>query len=174
MNKGHKKVKKPEEVCNEHVFEGLFKSLAPALRNFLYYKFKNLERADDIVQEAFAALWKACKNVTKDKAKSFLFKVAQNQFLKSSTKEKRYAHDLQLETAEVEDPAFTLEHKELSEKLKMAIDQLPEGQREVFLMNRLDGLSYKEIAAYLEISVKAVEKRMHKALLKLREVCKKL
>ncbi len=174
MNKGYKKAKEQEEVCNEHVFEGIFKSLAPVLRNFLYYKFRNLDNADDVVQEAFVALWIACKNVTKAKAKSFLFKVAQNQFLKSSNKEKRFILGLQLETEDVEDPEFKLEHKELAEKLKIAINKLPDGQKEVFLMNRLDGLSYKEIAEYLEISVKAVEKRMHKALLKLREVCKKL
>ena len=71
-------------------------------------------------------------------------------------------------------PDFYLEYSELSEKLKTAIDQLPDGQREVFLMNRLDNKTYAVIAEELGVSVKAIEKRMHKALLKLRIICKKL
>ena len=49
-----------------------------------------------------------------------------------------------------------------------AISDLPEGQREVFLLNRIDKKTYKEIAEMLDISVKAVEKRMNLALQDLR------
>jgi RNA polymerase sigma-70 factor (ECF subfamily) len=46
---------------------------------------------------------------------------------------------------------------------------LPEKQRLVFLLSRIEKMTYKEIAELLDISVKAVEKRMHKALVSLRE-----
>ncbi|MEL7378209.1 MAG: sigma factor-like helix-turn-helix DNA-binding protein, partial [Bacteroidota bacterium] len=52
------------------------------------------------------------------------------------------------------------------------IEDLPEGQRTVFLMNRSDGKTYKEIAELLGLSVKAVEKRMHGALVHLRKSVK--
>ncbi|MTI21856.1 sigma-70 family RNA polymerase sigma factor [Fulvivirga sp. RKSG066] len=164
------------DICQEKTFEAVFRSLAPVLRNFLLYKFRDATRAEDIVQEAFVVLWEACKKVSIEKAKSFLFKVGQNKFLKLLDKDivKEKYDDLTLVNVEVEDPAFTLEHRELSEKLKQAIAQLPEGQREVFLLHRIDGMSYKEIADSLEVSVKAIEKRMHKALLKLRMICKSL
>ena len=51
-----------------------------------------------------------------------------------------------------------------------AIDQLSDKEREVFLMNRIEDLPYREIAVRLEISQKAVEKRMHQALKKLNEL----
>ena len=51
-----------------------------------------------------------------------------------------------------------------SKKLNQVIKALPDGCREVFLMNRIDKLKYDEIAERLELSVKAIEKRMSKAL----------
>ena len=61
-------------------------------------------------------------------------------------------------------PEYALEEKEFKQKLEQTISNMPEKQREVFLMNRIDELTYKEIAERLELSVKAVEKRMHGAL----------
>ena len=54
--------------------------------------------------------------------------------------------------------------KEFENKLNNAIKALPDGCREVFLMNRIDKLKYGEIAARLDLSVKAIEKRMSKAI----------
>ena len=169
-------IKASGDLCKEKVFESVFRTHATIVRNFLIYKFGNSETVGDVVQEAFVALWKACNRVPIDKAKSFLFKAGQNQFLKLLDKDKvRSAYaSIPFEVKEIEDPEFQLEHKELAEKLKLAIDKLPEGQREVFLLHRIDGMSYKEIAEALEVSLKAVEKRMHKALVKLREICNNL
>jgi len=66
-------------------------------------------------------------------------------------------------------PQFELEEKEFEEQLNNSISALPEGCREVFLMNRIDKLKYTEIAERLELSVKAVEKRMSKAISILKE-----
>ena len=58
-------------VCEEHVFNELYTTHAEGLRNHLYYKFGDLNQAEDIVQEAFIKLWQNCKKVTPSKAKSF-------------------------------------------------------------------------------------------------------
>ncbi|HCX23984.1 MAG: RNA polymerase subunit sigma-70 [Flammeovirgaceae bacterium] len=168
--------KESNNVCEESLFERLFMKLAPELRSFLYYKFRDLERAEDIIQEAFVILWNNCLKVLPSMAKSYLYKVSQNQFLKLLDKDKvRQKHlELQTDFTNIEDPDFELRHQELSQQLSKAIDQLPDGQREVFLLNRVDGQTYKEIAEQLEISVKAVEKRMSQALIKLRVICKNI
>jgi RNA polymerase sigma factor (sigma-70 family) len=69
-------------------------------------------------------------------------------------------------------PQVILEGEEFKARLTAAIADLPEGQRTVFLLNRTEQKTYKEIAELLGISVKAVEKRMHKALLNLRQVAR--
>jgi len=57
-----------------------------------------------------------------------------------------------------------MEMNQFDEKLKSTINDLGEKNRMVFLMNRIDGLTYNEIADNLGLSVKAIEKRMKNAL----------
>lgn len=167
---------KEDDVCKQSVFEELFQTLAPKLRNFLMYKFQHTAYAEDTVQESFFTMWQNCKNVTKELAKAYVYRVAQNQMIKRLEKDKVHQKYLsfQSKTEEEVGPDFYLEYHELSEKLKVAIEQLPDGQREVFLMQRFDKKTYAEIAEELEVSIKAIEKRMHKALIKLRVICKNL
>ncbi|MNE92117.1 RNA polymerase sigma factor [compost metagenome] len=68
-----------------------------------------------------------------------------------------------------ENPEYLLEEKQFQVKLLKAIENLNEKQRIAFLMHRIDGKKYNEIALELNISVKAVEKRIHLALLSLRK-----
>lgn len=147
-----------------------------SLINFMYYRTGNYPTSEDLMQDAFAALWKACADVTLEKAKSFLFTVANNQFLNKVKHQKIVLKFEQLAHSQLsnETPQYLLEEAEFKQQLETAIAALPEGQRTVFLMNRIDKLTYKEIAEKLDLSVKAIEKRMHKALVKLREISKKL
>ncbi len=61
---------------------------------------------------------------------------------------------------EIETPIFKIEEKEFEVTFNQVLKKMPEGSKEVFLMNRIDGLKYLEISERLAISVKAVEKRM--------------
>ena len=163
-----------KDVCNEREFERQFKSVAPLLRNFLIFKFKDEFSAEDMVQEAFSVLWQNCKKVIPAQAKAFVFKVAQNQVMSKFKKEKVAQNHIQfvVNRQQSEDPSFIMEYNEFEATIEDAINQLPDGQREVFLLNRIEKKTYNEIAEMLEVSVKAIEKRMHKALIKLRQISK--
>ena len=71
------------------------------------------------------------------------------------------------------DPSQEMEFSEGSDVVTMTINDLPERTREIFLLNRQEGLKYKEIAERLSISVKTVEANMGKALKALRVVLEK-
>ncbi|MEX0291534.1 MAG: RNA polymerase sigma factor, partial [Flavobacteriaceae bacterium] len=73
------------------------------------------------------------------------------------------------ENTSYESPEYLMEEKEFKDKLDRALDDLPENQRTTFLLNRIDGKKYAEIAEMEGVSVKAIEKRMHLALKALRE-----
>lgn len=157
-------------VCEEHVFSSIFKSNSKTVFNYIYYKFGNEEKAHDAVQEAFVKLWENCAKVMPEKAKSYLYTVANNLYLNVLKAEKvrlKYA-DSTLEHTN-ESPEFLMEEKEYKEKLDRALGDLPENQRITFLLNRIDGKKYAEIAEMEGVSVKAIEKRMHLALKTLRE-----
>lgn len=163
-------------VCKEEVFESVFSTQAESLVNFMYYKCGDYSNAEDLMQDAFAKLWQQCSKVPLEKARSFLFTVATNKFLNQVKHQKvvlKFIKSGHRQSSE-ETPQYLMEEAEFKKRLETAITELPEGQRIVFLMNRIDKKTYKEIAADLNLSVKAIEKRMHKALLKLREVSKKL
>ena len=168
-NKGFMSEKK--SVCEAVVFEELYSEHSKSLYNFAFYKTGDSAQSEDLVQEAFIKMWNNCAKIIFEKAKPFLFTVVNNLFLNQVAHKKvvlNYAKQGVKESTN-ESPEFILEEKEFMNKLQGAIADLKEGQREVFLLNRIDKKTYREIAEMLSISVKAVEKRMHLALKQLRE-----
>lgn len=161
---------------DKKAFKKAFQDHARQVRNFIYYKSGNLPQSEDIMQEAFLRLWKARETVDPGKVKSFLFSIANNLFLDAVRHQKVKLKHQQAPKREVdgESPQHILEQKEFQQQLENAINALPEGQREVFLLNRIDKLTYAEIAERLGVSVKAVEKRMGKALAKMRKLVKNI
>ncbi|MGL2963299.1 RNA polymerase sigma factor [Flavobacterium sp. RSB2_4_14] len=161
----------PKSVCDEIVFSHFFKDNVKSLRNYLYYKFGNEEKANDIAQDSFIKLWENCKNVPLEKAKSFLFTIATNASLNDIAHQKvvlKYTQNSTSDKINNENPEYLIEENQFKYKLEKAIDKLTEAQRVAFLLNRIEGKKYHEIAVMLNISVKAVEKRIHGALVTLR------
>ncbi len=161
----------PENVCEENVYNKIYNEYGDAIWRFIYFKCGNSAQADDLVQDAFIKLFQNCKKVTPAKAKSYLYTVANNAFLNEVAHSKvvlKHKNQVVSHTNK-ETPQYLLEEKEFNDKLQNAIANLTDSQRTAFLMNRIDGKKYKEIAEILNISVKAVEKRISKALAELRK-----
>ena len=162
---------KSKNVCDEQVFESIFNSYAKDIKRFLYSKTRDAEIAEDIVQDAFVKIWEDCEKVRFDTVKNYLYTIANNLYI-NIVKHNKVVHTYQQfngKTSTNESPEFLVLEEEFLMKLEKAIEDLPKTQREVFLLNRIEKKKYKDIAKDLGISVKAVEKRMHRALLILRE-----
>lgn len=159
------------DTCSEEVFNEIFRKNSVDLHNFLYYKYGSDNNPGDLVQEAFIKLWNNCKKVSPEKARSFLFTVANHQMLNELSKKKtvlKYAQNAPRKI-DSETPEYKMEEGEFMNKLQNALENLSEGQRIAFMMNRVEGKKHKEIAEILGISQKAVEKRIYTALAALRE-----
>ncbi len=158
-------------ICEEKVFRKVFDNHSEVIRNFIYYKCGDMEQAEDITQDAFVKLWKNCAKVAFEKAKSFVMKVAQNAFYNAVEHKKvvlKYNKEAPIFQSDKHSPEFLMEEKEFMQKLQQSIADLPIKQREVFLLSRKDKKTYKEIAEIVGITQKAVERRMHLALMELR------
>ncbi|HYQ56548.1 MAG TPA: sigma-70 family RNA polymerase sigma factor [Draconibacterium sp.] len=165
------KTNNPVNVCKEKVFKDLFMAYSKDLHDFLYYKFGAENAPQDIVQIAFQKLWENCADVSPEKAKSYLFTVANNEMLNAISRRKTVLSYRQQKPKDytIETPEFLLEEKEYNDRLQKAIEELTEEQRVTFLLNRIEGKKHQEIADLLGISRKAVEKRIYTALKILQE-----
>ncbi|WP_299125388.1 sigma-70 family RNA polymerase sigma factor [uncultured Winogradskyella sp.] len=160
-----------DNICDDLLFERLYKKHSKNLHDFLYYKYGDHLNPQDKMQEAFIKLWQNCGKIIPSKAKSYLFTTANNLMLNAVAHQKvvlRYSKRPQKNSTN-ESPEFVLQEKEYHEKLQKALSNLTEAQRTAFLLNRIEGKRFKEIAILLNISKKAVEKRIYGALKKLRE-----
>ena len=157
---------------NREDFKLLFDTYFDAIKNYLFYRLGDVDIATDITQDVFVRIWEKQMNLDMNNAKYMLYKIARDMLVSKYRRlevENKYSQRTQFEmTAVVETNDF--DYKQLKLKYENALIKLPEKQRTVFLMSRMEELKYAEIAERLDISIKTVEKRMSNALFYLRKV----
>lgn len=155
--------------------EQLFRDHHAKLCAFVYGYTESAEIAEDIVQELFLAMWRDPEPWTgQGSVRVLLYAAARNRaldYLRHRRVRLRYAQRT-LAEAEIHTGAPAADdevvNSEIREALDAAIQSLPERAREMFSLNRRDGLSYREIAERLGVSIKTVETQMSRSLKKLR------
>lgn len=163
----------PDDILKKKINEGdrqAFKSLFESLYNHLYnYGFsltKDSEASKELIQDIFLKLWEnRSKTEIKGSIKSYLFTAMNNRALNWIRHQKIVRA---FESDSLRDIMSGVELPQnvspfLREALKKAIDSLPSRALEVFQHTQLDGLSQKETALRLGISVKTVENQLARA-----------
>jgi RNA polymerase sigma-70 factor (family 1) len=153
-------------------FKKLFDTYFDPIKNYVFYRIGDIDVATDITQDVFTRIWEKQLNVDLIHGKHLLYKIAKDMLVSKYRKtevENKYTTRMQFEMTELT-ASDDYDYKQLKSKYEHALNKLPEKQRTVFLMSRMDELKYKEIADRLEISIKTVEKRMSNALFFLRKV----
>lgn len=147
----------------------LFHQFYPFLCNTVYRILKDKAIAEDLAQDTFFKFWEKRATINiQTSLKAYLRRMAVNEALYYIRKNKKFQKDAEVEPGDLgvatETVEQTLLHQELEEKIAAAVQTLPPRCQEVFRLSRFEDLSYKEIAAKLEISIKTVENQMGKAL----------
>lgn len=152
-------------------FRILFDAHFESVRRFIYYRCGDTELATDVGQETFLKIWEKQLSPDSGKEIALLFKIASNILISRIRKDKSALNYRKSMVVRNEDdtPADQLEYEELKKKYEHALQALSDKQRTVFLLSRVEELSYLEMSQQLGISVKAVEKRMSLALASLRK-----
>lgn len=122
--------------------------------------------AEDIVQNVFVKIWVKRKKINPDLSiKSFLYKSVYNEFIDQYRKNKPVLY-LEKKYFEAIDVVVEMETEELDALIKLMnaeIDNLPSKCKEIFLLNKKEGLTHTEISEYLHISIKTVEGHITRA-----------
>ena len=147
----------------------IFENNYSALCNYANAIVKDRHHAEDIVQSIFIQLWENEKIFQLKFVEPYLIKCVKYKcldYLKHSHRSKEIlTTDLpEVGTEEIE----FLQEEDIAPTLNYFVDKLPVKMRQVFLMSRQQEMSYREIAAELNISVKTVENQMGSALKRLR------
>ena len=140
-------------------FKVFFKATYPALFGYVNSYARNRVLAEDITQQTYIKFWENREKIDIDNSpKSYLYTIAYNSFLDSKKREqKERSYIDQLHRAAIEEETNEKEKLELKlERLQKVIESLPEKCKKILIMNKMEGLKYKEIADRLDISVKTV------------------
>jgi RNA polymerase sigma-70 factor (ECF subfamily) len=155
-------------------FKLLFDTHFDAIRRYLYFRSGDHVISTDLAQDTFLRIWEKQLDLDSVRDVGLLYKVAGDLFVSHYRRDRLSRGIIKELSFEVEasGPEEYLQVKELQAKYEKVLARMPEKQRLVFLMSRMEDLSYQEIANRLSLSVKAIEKRMSAALALLRKELK--
>ncbi|MFT5777526.1 MAG: RNA polymerase sigma factor (sigma-70 family) [Crocinitomicaceae bacterium] len=145
---------------------------------------RHSEDAEDLVQEVFTSIYLSISKFSGNSSLStWIYAIALNkskEFIRNKTRLKRQGTltilddttDSQVPTSSINfyHPGVQLEDKELAKILFSAIDQLADNQREAYILSKVEGHSYSEIAEMLELSVSSIESLLFRAKRRLKEL----
>ena len=155
---------------NELAFDVLFKKYYAPLCRFAVMFTKDNDNADEVVQSFFVKLWQQRKMLKiNSSVKSYLYTSVRNTSLNFIKKEiTRTNYELSYDENK-EQSKEEIKNKDFAEIYNNAVKSLPNRTKEVYTLSKYEGLTYAEIAEYLQISAKTVENNMGIAFKKLRE-----
>nr|WP_298930177.1 RNA polymerase sigma factor [uncultured Allomuricauda sp.] len=145
----------------------------------------NKEDAEDIAQEVFVEVYNSIKKFKGDsKLSTWIYRISVNkslEFIRKKSTKKRFGFmqsitggnipvDKSSYFTEFNHPGIQLENKEKSELLFNAINKLPEAQKVVFTLHKVDGMSYKEVSEVTEKSVSSIESLLFRAKKNLQKI----
>lgn len=168
-------------------FEVLFERHKARIYNYIYRFLGDGNLAEDIMQDVFMSVFKGAGGYQK-KAKftTWIYTIARNKCIDVKRKA-RYRHTLSMDSptkgADSDSPTLgsrisngkrsvedRVANGEMREILKKAVSQLPEEQREVFIMRQYSGVQFKEIAEITGCTESTVKSRMRYAMNNLRQI----
>jgi len=169
-----RKIQKGDIASFEALFHQYYKGLCGYAQSLVGMK----EVAEEVVQDVFFNIWKNRDSLRiRQSLQSYLYRAAFNNSMMHLRKMRRehFLEDVSRPEpdADVPDPSQLIQLDEVSGLIKRTLDSLPERTREIFRLNRQEGLKYREIARKLSISEKTVEANMGKALKALRNSMEK-
>ncbi|MGB0524403.1 MAG: RNA polymerase sigma-70 factor [Flammeovirgaceae bacterium] len=169
------KVKEGDQAAWDYIARTYYQPLF----GYVMSMVRERESAEELVQDVFVNFWAKREkiNITAS-LKAYLYRAARNHtlnFIKRRNFELNYQRSLaERLTHHHNDTEQAFHYSELEKRLYNSIEALPEKRKEIFMMSRFEDLTYKEIAATLDIPVRQVHYQIGLALKELRSKLKGL
>lgn len=161
---------------DEYAFEIAFLKYYTPLCKYIWKYVRSETLAEEIVQEVFTTVWERRLNLDPGgHLRGLLYEMARNEALDYIKHQKivdQYIAEAKQERTETPHTMIDFDEgskKAFVEDAREVINDLPPKAGRIYKLNREEGLTYKEIASYLDISIKTVESHMRRVLQILRE-----
>lgn len=162
---------------NQIAFQILVKEFEKRVYNTCLGLLQNEEDAEDITQEVFISVFQSIKNFKgESKLSTWIYRIAVTkslEYIRMKNRKKRFAlfqtiftnveGETKTEAIHFYHPGVQLENKERAAILFIAIDKLNENQKTAFILNKIEDLSYAEIADVMKLSVSSIESILFRA-----------
>ncbi|OJV39217.1 MAG: RNA polymerase subunit sigma-70 [Bacteroidia bacterium 43-41] len=162
-------------------FNNLFNEYYDRFIRFAWGYVKEKEVAEDFVSEAFTIYWENREDLLPDtKAQAYILTIIKNKCLnylqhiqvrqraeKEINDHAEWLLSTRINTLQACDPDFIFSD-EIQKIVESTLDKLPPRTRQIFILNRYQGLSYQDIANQMDLSIKTIEFHISKALAQLR------
>lgn len=178
-----------EQVLIQQLQNGIqsaYVQLVDVYQNLVYNTvlgvIQSIEEAEDVAQEVFIQVFQSIKHFKgESKLSTWIYRIAITKSLdwqRRKSRKKRFAiverlfgmdDALKHDPPEFHHPGITLENKEKASLLFKAMTKLPENQRIAFTLNKVEGLSYLEVATVMQVTEASVEALLHRAKQNLRK-----
>jgi len=152
-------------------FESLYETYARDVYRFALYLSGSPARAEDIASETFVRVWTTRDMIRVASVKAYLFTIARNLHVDGRRREARHVVLPERLADPAPGPAALAEGRQELAAVLAALQELPETDRAALLMRAQDGIPYEEIATSLGLSLPAAKVKVHRARLRLAEVC---
>lgn len=144
------------------------------LCDFAWRYVRSTMIAEEVVQEVFLNLWEHRQHLKSDGSlRAYLYRAVKNRSLNhlrnQRTRTQKTEALAEYLTHVLPQPDKAMLQEELAHRIREALDALPERRRTIFVLSKLHGLTYAEIASVLGISINTVDTQMRRALRLLRE-----
>ena len=154
--------------------EILFDRYYEPLCNFAFLFLKEAGTTEELVSDVFIRIWQKRDQTGQiTNVKAYLYRSVKNAVISSIRKHRPELDELNKNESYTKldiTPETLLIHSELKASIGKMIDAMPRQAGLVFRMHKIDGLSYKEIALALDLSVKTIENHMGRALRFVKEI----
>jgi RNA polymerase sigma-70 factor (ECF subfamily) len=152
-------------------FDLLYRDHAPRLRRRLQARVGSSEEANDLVHDAFARLLGAKAADGLREPAAFLNRIVRNLLIdrsrRQSARPPHLALGIDIDVAVPPEQGQDLELEQMRRRYRQVVDTLPPRMREVFVLHRVQGVEYQEIAERLDISVRTVEWHIAQAIVRI-------
>ncbi|HOX83905.1 MAG TPA: RNA polymerase sigma-70 factor [Chryseolinea sp.] len=165
------RIQKNDRLALNTLFAHYYQKLCFFANTYL----RNSLESEEVVADVFFTIWKNRHTLIIEKNfKSYLYVSARHASLAAIKKRQPLFEDIEdilfsTNLLDATDPEKILTYKELQHQLDIAIEGLPSRCKQIFLMSRMEGLSYKQISDILGIAEKTIENQLVKALRILRD-----